>query len=449
MNQLKFSLLYPWRLLNKIVTLRKFISWVCFFWNGNRRYIDGNGNVLLIWARGSQLKKVIIDIHGNQNRIVIKDGAQIENTHIFMRGSHHTLEIGERCYITGDSLWFEDYGCHLTIGNDTSIQGAHIAVIEPGRRVEIGEDCLLSNDIDIRTGDSHSVIDLTTMDRTNYALDVKIGSHVWICTRVQILKGVNIGKQSIVGAGSIVTSDIPPNCLAVGVPARVIKPGVTWLRSRLQRTEMDAFGGLPTTASEWYDRAYAFGERKCYEEAISNYDKAISVDPSYYKAWYVRGRMLFNLKRFSEAVVSFDNAVSVKPDLSGAWFQRGKAFVELHRYDEAIRSYKQALLFEPDLPEVWLCLGLALTVHYKYRDALKSYDQALTIRPDYGEAWYSKACCHALEGNNVLAIDSLRRASTQGHNAFFLKAQSESAFKLLRATNIFQELIDIQDTLHH
>ncbi|MDO8610502.1 MAG: DapH/DapD/GlmU-related protein [bacterium] len=50
-----------------------------------------------------------------------------------------------------------------------------------------------------------------------------IGKNVWITTRCTILPGVTIGDNSIIAAGSVVTKDIPPNCLAGGNPAKIIK----------------------------------------------------------------------------------------------------------------------------------------------------------------------------------------------------------------------------------
>ena len=57
---------------------------------------------------------------------------------------------------------------------------------------------------------------------------IKIGNHVWIGQGATILKGVTIGNNSIIAAGAIVTKDIPANCIAAGVPARVIKEDVNW-----------------------------------------------------------------------------------------------------------------------------------------------------------------------------------------------------------------------------
>ena len=55
-----------------------------------------------------------------------------------------------------------------------------------------------------------------------------IGNHVWIGSGAKILKGVTIGNGSIVAAGAVVVQDVPENCLAAGVPARIVKEGVQW-----------------------------------------------------------------------------------------------------------------------------------------------------------------------------------------------------------------------------
>ena len=89
---------------------------------------------------------------------------------------------------------------------------------------------MLSHGIDIRCSDSHSIIDLDSTERINYAKDISIGNHVWIAMDARILKGVNIGSHSIIASGSIVTKDVPENCIASGVPAQVKRTGVTWLR---------------------------------------------------------------------------------------------------------------------------------------------------------------------------------------------------------------------------
>lgn len=65
-------------------------------------------------------------------------------------------------------------------------------------------------------------------NRDSVTAPVIIEDHVWIGKTVTVLKGVKIGEGVIIGAGSIVVRDIPPRCMAVGTPARVIKKDVKW-----------------------------------------------------------------------------------------------------------------------------------------------------------------------------------------------------------------------------
>jgi acetyltransferase-like isoleucine patch superfamily enzyme len=110
----------------------------------------------------------------------------------------------------------------------------HIAVTE-NSKVIIGEDCMFANDIDIRTGDSHSVIDTQTGERLNYAGDVVISRHVWIAPHTVILKGVNIGENSIIATGAVVTKSCEAGVIMGGNPAKAIKTGVSWKRERVAR----------------------------------------------------------------------------------------------------------------------------------------------------------------------------------------------------------------------
>lgn len=196
---------------------------------------DGNmiGENNIIQNFGTILNSKL-DIIGNRNVIIISERATFCNTLIFIRGDNHKIFIGEDCRINGGSFWMEDNSSNIHIGDKTTIGDAHLAVTESGRKIIIGKDCMLSKSIEIRTGDSHSIIDIETNNRINPAKNVIVGDHVWIGAHAKILKGVNIGNNSIVGLNAIVTQDVPNNVICSGMPARVIREGVTWIRERIQ-----------------------------------------------------------------------------------------------------------------------------------------------------------------------------------------------------------------------
>ena len=92
------------------------------------------------------------------------------------------------------------------------------------KKIEIGENVAISHDVTIMDSDAHEGI----WEGYEKTKSIKIGNHVWIGTRVTILKGVTIGDNAIIAAGSVVTKDVPNNTVVAGVPAKVIKTNINW-----------------------------------------------------------------------------------------------------------------------------------------------------------------------------------------------------------------------------
>lgn len=147
-------------------------------------------------------------------------------------GNGHRLRIGNDVNYKSGHIKFENSNCFLSIGDQTTIENASFFVAEDSMSITVGTDCMLSGGIKIYTTDGHSIIDMASGSRINSAEKVVIGDHVWIGADVKILKGVNIGSNSIIASSAVVTRDVPSNSIAAGVPAKVIKLGVNWQRER-------------------------------------------------------------------------------------------------------------------------------------------------------------------------------------------------------------------------
>jgi len=198
-----------------------------------QKTMRGQGNVFS--ADGASLSGVKVDIIGDNNRISIGPGCVLSNVYFRIRGSGHQIEFGKNCRVSrGAVLWFEDRDGILQVGSGTTMVEVHIAITE-NSKVIIGEDCMFANDIDIRTGDSHSVIDRQTGERLNFAGDVVIDRHVWIAPHTVVLKGVTIGENSIIATGAVVTKSCEAGVIMGGNPAKAIKSGVSWKRERVSR----------------------------------------------------------------------------------------------------------------------------------------------------------------------------------------------------------------------
>ena len=89
--------------------------------------------------------------------------------------------------------------------------------------IYIGDHCMIGPQVTICTA-THPICPELRQMQYEYNLPVHIGNNVWIGGRAFIMPGVTIGDNSVIGAGSVVTKDIPANVIAVGTPARVLRP---------------------------------------------------------------------------------------------------------------------------------------------------------------------------------------------------------------------------------
>ncbi|PCI61318.1 MAG: acetyltransferase [Gammaproteobacteria bacterium] len=110
----------------------------------------------------------------------------------------------------------------ITIGKNTWLNN-NATLIADKTSITIGENVLIGHNVFICDSDFHG-LEVENRSNGNYdAISVEIGNHVFIGANVTILKGVHIGNNSVVASGSIVSSDIPENVLAGGIPAKVLK----------------------------------------------------------------------------------------------------------------------------------------------------------------------------------------------------------------------------------
>ncbi len=113
-----------------------------------------------------------------------------------------------------------DYGRQIRLG-DRFFSNFGLTILDEAE-VTFGDNCFLGPNVSIYTA-CHSTDPAERNSGREWARPVRIGNDCWIGGSVTILPGVSIGDGSTVGAGSVVTRDIPPHSVAVGNPARVIK----------------------------------------------------------------------------------------------------------------------------------------------------------------------------------------------------------------------------------
>ena len=139
-------------------------------------------------------------------------------------GKNFTSGVGLRIDAFGEALHQVKFGSNVQVGDYV-----HIGAVE---LVEVGNNVLMASKVYISDhdhgtygGDSYPVSLPTELQCEKLLLvsPVRIGNNVWLGEGVCVLRGVEIGDNSIIGAASVVNKSIPANSIAVGIPAKVVK----------------------------------------------------------------------------------------------------------------------------------------------------------------------------------------------------------------------------------
>lgn len=152
---------------------------------------------------------------------------------VAVRTGKSMLEIGDGCIVNSAflsnlaglyqrSVLVARGSAKLIIGRNTGMSGV---TVYAKREIRIGDDCLIGANCKIFDNDFHPSDPEERLKNPNAgkSAPVHIGNNVFIGCNSLVLKGVTIGDNAVISAGSVVVKDIPANCLAGGVPAKVLK----------------------------------------------------------------------------------------------------------------------------------------------------------------------------------------------------------------------------------
>lgn len=151
----------------------------------------------------------------------------INTLHPFHLEERHEL-LKQLLGKTGDNFYVEppfrcDYGYNIEIGEN--FYSNYNCTILDCAKVTIGKNVLFAPNVSLFTA-GHPIDATLRSQEYEYAFPITIGDDVWVGGNTVINPGVTIGSNVVIGSGSVVTKDIPSNCIAVGNPCRVLR-GIT------------------------------------------------------------------------------------------------------------------------------------------------------------------------------------------------------------------------------
>lgn len=128
-------------------------------------------------------------------------------------------EIGKRCYI--EPPFHANWGGHHVHFGDDVYANFGLTCVDD-THIYVGSKTMFAPHVTLATA-GHPLLPELRADALQYNLPIHIGENCWLGAGVIVLPGVTIGDNVVVGAGSVVTKDLPSNVLAVGTPAKVVR----------------------------------------------------------------------------------------------------------------------------------------------------------------------------------------------------------------------------------
>ena len=136
-----------------------------------------------------------------------------------------SLSLGDRTILSNNVILSCKNGS-ISLGKDVGINAQTVIQSTTGNAVTIGNDCVIGQRCLVIGGGNYDISCKQKLIRTSPVIDdggVCIDNNVWLGANVSVLGGVTMGQGSVAGAGAVVSRSIPPFCICMGVPARVVR----------------------------------------------------------------------------------------------------------------------------------------------------------------------------------------------------------------------------------
>lgn len=192
----------------------------------------GSNNRIIFTSPAHPQANISVRFNGYSGSRIALGAPNKFNIELHVYGDETQLTVGKSDAGFRACVYLYDRAAEVQIGSNCAASTINVVAWGSTGRVVIGDNCMFAFNIWLRASDEHCIIDFSKRDpiQANPPRDILIDSGVWIGQDALILKGASIGRGSIIGARSLVSTFIPEFVLATGSPARILKTNVTWSR---------------------------------------------------------------------------------------------------------------------------------------------------------------------------------------------------------------------------
>ncbi len=166
----------------------------------------------------------------------------------------------------------------------------------------------------------------------------------------------------------------------------------------------------PKPGYYYIHRATAYLDKKEYQKAVPDLDKAIASLTNSFIAYNLRGLAYDGLDRQSQAMADFNQAISINPGFAEAYCNRGFVFYENKEYGKALKDYEKAISLDPKLATAYSHRGFLFAFQGKPDQALEDYNQAISLNPKLLEAYLNRGNLYVRTKQYDLALTDFSNA---------------------------------------
>ena len=163
-------------------------------------------------------------------------------------------------------------------------------------------------------------------------------------------------------------------------------------------------------AIDYNTRGTVYGEKGEYDRAIEDFDTAIELKPDFAKAYSNRGLAYQGKGAYDRAVEDCSKAIELDPNNAAAYNNRGLAYQGKREYDRTIEDLNKAIKLDPENAIVYTNRGLAYSGKGEHDRALEDLNKAIELKPDFAKAYSNRGLAYSGKGEHARAIEDLNKA---------------------------------------
>ncbi|MCA2592823.1 MAG: tetratricopeptide repeat protein, partial [Microcystis sp. M31BS1] len=166
----------------------------------------------------------------------------------------------------------------------------------------------------------------------------------------------------------------------------------------------------PNHAVAYVNRGLLYSDLQKYDLALSDYNKAIDINHNLANAYVNRGLLYSDLQKYDLALSDYNKAIDINHNLANAYNNRGVIYANQQKYELALSDYSKALQLNPNDAGAYVNRGLLYHNQQKYDLALADYNQALQLNPNDANAYYNRGNLYYYQQKYELALSDYSKA---------------------------------------